>query len=659
MSKELQKMNKSIADFFANLFAVSLLAGIVSTWFLKSKHLNAYNEFVPYAVEMKRIGFGIALFLTVIYFLWSIRSTMLKLITYFAKSAGKVLWGSIRTIVTRISIMEKENIQTADSFAFEEENTDNTTMPNTSFLPVQPKVEYEKTAETVAKYLPTGLRRLGMDEDLIQGIKVVNAYNGPASGLIELEMPNGLTQSKIENLTKDLKAALGVPSLQVIEGSAAGRASLIVGHKTRAPVYLRSILESPEFKKAKKRLKLPVPIGVDPLGKIIFEDLTKFPHTLIAGATNSGKSIWLAVVIYFLAFVKPPAKLKLLLIDPKKVEFPVFEPLPHVSRIETDPSQATEMLQELVAEMDGRFHLFQKAKVKNIEGYNEKVQTDDQLPYIVVFVDELNDLMMVAGKDILEPIIVRLGQLARAAGIHLVIATQRPSVKVVTGVIKANLPTRICFSLTTQADYATVFGPEVGTNFQLRGQGDGVARIEGRLEGLLRFQGPIISLKEREVEESVEKLIRFWEEKRRELGDVITGNKTYQTYENQGEKGFAEANGFDLQDKNDEIIIHKEDEQKKGVKSVEDAGKLRVLEYQIALKIIDTIEHTPEGRDIFVSANKIRSQLGKNINDVQQTFDNFAAAGVLIPERGKGYRILDEEAFYRVCDEYETVQRTC
>lgn len=647
---ELETLGQEISDFLAKTLFAALLIGTASTAFLKSTYAENYPELIAYAIEGRRIGFGTASVITGLYFLWIKRKALLEGLTQvlnwlFASffEILKYVWSSIRgarlilpaNVALKTSEHSDQQILVPDGY------------PGYDILPAQPKIEFDTSGEKIARQLARGLKRIGLEEETIQGIEIVSIHNGPASVLIELKLPDGLTQSKIESMAKNLKSALGVPSLEIIEGSAPGQAGIIIGRENRAPVYLRSLLESREFQRARKQMRLPIPIGIDMKGNMVFEDLTRFPHALVAGATNSGKSVWLVQAITTLAMIRSPAELQLLLIDPKRVEFTIFENLPHVARIETDPEKAIELLEYLVTEMDRRFALFQERKVKNLYGYNEKAGQEERLPMLVCIVDEFNDLMMVAGKKVLEPIFVRIAQLARAAGIHLIIATQRPSVDVITGVIKGNLPTRICFSLTTQADYVTVFGTEVGAGFQLRGYGDGVARIEGRLDGLLRFQGATVSMNDIETEQAIQKLAEFW--KCRSEAPNLPDMENLRLPAN--DKGMQASH---LMEDEAIITIH-EDQPADAAETnvVEETVAFRELEYQVALQIIEAIENTPEEKEVLVSANRIRAILRKNKPDIQAVFNRFVEREWLVPEPGKGYRVLQEDQFYRLCDQYE------
>ncbi len=233
-------------------------------------------------------------------------------------------------------------------------------------------------------------------------------------------------------------------------------------------VYLREILVSPEFVESKG--KLPLALGKDTTGNPVVSDLTAMPHLLIAGSTGSGKSVGLNTMICSLLYKATPADVRFLLIDPKRLELGIYEQIPHLlAPVVTDAKEASARLKWIVGKMDERYKQLQAKAVRNIEGYNKEVPAEEKLPYWVVVVDELADLMMVSAGEV-QNSLVRLAQIARAVGIHLIVATQRPSVDVVTGLIKANFPTRIAFQVASKVDSRTVL--DANGAEQLLGRGD-------------------------------------------------------------------------------------------------------------------------------------------------------------------------------------------
>jgi len=241
-----------------------------------------------------------------------------------------------------------------------------------------------------------------------------------------------------------------------------------VPNDNQGMVYLREIFVSPEF--AESKGKLPLALGKDVNGQAVVADLTAMPHLLIAGATGSGKSVGLNAMICSILYKATPADVRFLMIDPKRLELSIYEAIPHLlAPVVTDAKEAAARLRWIVGKMDERYKTLQAKQVRNIEGYNRAVSAEERLPYWVVVVDELADLMMVSAGDV-QTSLVRLAQIARAVGIHLIIATQRPSVDVVTGLIKANFPTRIAFQVASKVDSRTVLDGNGAE--QLLGKGD-------------------------------------------------------------------------------------------------------------------------------------------------------------------------------------------
>lgn len=332
--------------------------------------------------------------------------------------------------------------------------------------------------------------------------KVVQVTKGPSVTRFELQPSPGVKVSKIVNLQDDIAlglAANGVRMEAPIPGKAA--IGIEVPNKKQSPVFLREVLDSQEFTNTSK--KLAFALGKDITGKCIVGDLSKMPHMLIAGATGSGKSVCINSLIISLLYKYSPDDVKLLMIDPKVVELSVYNGIPHLLiQVVTEAKKAAGALNWAVNEMNKRYNLFSQMKVKNIESYNklyEKGEIKEKLPYIVVIVDELADLMMACPNDV-EDYICRLAQMARAAGMHLIIATQRPSVDVITGVIKANIPSRVSFAVSSGTDSRTILD-QVGAE-KLLGRGDMLYYPIGENKPI-RVQGAFIS------EEEVESVVDF------------------------------------------------------------------------------------------------------------------------------------------------------
>ncbi|WP_297713645.1 DNA translocase FtsK [Clostridium sp.] len=332
--------------------------------------------------------------------------------------------------------------------------------------------------------------------------KVVQVTKGPSVTRFELQPSPGVKVSKIVNLQDDIAlglAANGVRMEAPIPGKAA--IGIEVPNKKQSPVFLREVLDSKEFTNTNKNLAFA--LGKDITGKCVVGDLSKMPHMLIAGATGSGKSVCINSLIISLLYKYSPEQVKLLMVDPKVVELSVYNGIPHLLiPVVTDPKKAAGALNWAVNEMNKRYNLFSQMKVKNIESYNklfDKGEIQEKLPYIVVIVDELSDLMMACPNDV-EDYICRLAQMARAAGMHLIIATQRPSVDVITGVIKANIPSRVSFAVSSGTDSRTILD-QVGAE-KLLGRGDMLYYPIGENKPV-RVQGAFIS------EEEVENVVEF------------------------------------------------------------------------------------------------------------------------------------------------------
>ena len=319
-------------------------------------------------------------------------------------------------------------------------------------------------------------------------VSVTDISQGPAVTRYELTPEQGVKVSRIVSLQDDIKMHLAATDIR-IEAPIPGKAAvgIEVPNKENSMVTLRDILDSAEYKTFKGKLAFPV--GKDIAGKSIVFDIAKMPHVLIAGATGSGKSVCINTIIMGMLYKATPEEVKLILIDPKIVELSVYNGIPHLMLpVVTDPKQASASLRWAVAEMERRYRLFADSKVRDLKGYNA-IPGVEVLPQIVIIVDELADLMMVSANEV-EEAICRLAQLARAAGIHLIIATQRPSVDVITGLIKANMPSRVAFAVTSGVDSRTILDM-VGAE-KLLGKGDMLFYPQGYNKPT-RVQGAFVS----------------------------------------------------------------------------------------------------------------------------------------------------------------------
>jgi S-DNA-T family DNA segregation ATPase FtsK/SpoIIIE len=331
----------------------------------------------------------------------------------------------------------------------------------------------------------------------IQG-RVTQVYPGPVVTMFEFEPAPGVKVSRIVNLADDLALAMKSSSVRIVAplpGKAA--VGIEVPNNTRETVYFRQILESPEYQSYKSRLR--VPLGKDIFGAPVVSSIDKMPHLLIAGATGSGKSVAINTVILALLFNARPNEVKLVLVDPKMLELSLYNDIPHLlSPVVTQPKRAAETLRALVAEMERRYRQLAEKGSKNIDSYNKSVTEAERLPFIVVIIDELADLMMTVQREV-EDSIMRLAQMARAAGIHLIVATQRPSVDVITGLIKANLPARVSFQVSSKTDSRTILDANGAEN--LLGMGDMLFLPPGTAH-LIRVHGCFVS--EAEIKRVVE-----------------------------------------------------------------------------------------------------------------------------------------------------------
>ena len=356
--------------------------------------------------------------------------------------------------------------------------------------------QQQKNIADRAKILEQTLESFGVK------VRVTDAQTGPTVTRFELQPDVGVKISKIVALADDLALNLAASGVR-IEAPIPGKAAvgIEVPNKVIASVYLREVLEDKQFQNASS--VLTIALGKDITGDPVLADLMKMPHLLIAGSTGSGKSVCINILIASILFKARPDEVKFVMIDPKVVELSMFNGIPHLLMpVVTDPRKASLALKNMLKEMTRRYELFARESVRDIHGFNERKrqqnEEQDLLPFIVVIIDELADLMMVAAADV-EDSIARLAQMSRAAGIHLVIATQRPSVDVITGVIKANITSRIAFAVSAQVDSRTIL--DMGGAEKLLGRGDALFHPTGKPKPM-RIQGAFIN--ERELNDLLE-----------------------------------------------------------------------------------------------------------------------------------------------------------
>ena len=371
---------------------------------------------------------------------------------------------------------------------------------------------------------PEFLEKILLDFGVNGNIKKIS--HGPVVTLNEFEPAPGVKVSKIINLSDDIARNTSSDSARISTIPGSNTVGIELPNNVRESVYLSEILGNSDFRK--KDIKLPIALGKSISGKPIIGDLSSMPHLLIAGTTGSGKSVCINTIILSLLYRHSPDKCKFILIDPKMLELSTYEGIPHLlCPVITEAKKAASVLGWVVKEMESRYRLMTKEGVRNIDGYNAKHKLP--MPYIVVVVDEMSDLMLVAGKEI-ENYIQKLSQMARAAGIHIIMATQRPSVDVITGTIKANFPTRISFQVTSKIDSRTILG-EQGAE-QLLGKGDMLYMTSANR--IVRIHAPFVAdneiekinnfLRSQAEPDYVDEILNFADEK--EIGDK----------QNQGEK---------------------------------------------------------------------------------------------------------------------------
>ncbi|WP_435088329.1 DNA translocase FtsK 4TM domain-containing protein [Candidatus Pelagibacter bacterium nBUS_29] len=355
-------------------------------------------------------------------------------------------------------------------------------LPGLDLLKIPTKEERENF-EKNETHDPGFLEKILMDFGVSGNIKKVS--HGPVVTLNEFEPAAGVKVSKIINLSDDIARNTSSESARIATIPGSNTIGIELPNNIRENVYLSEILANADFKK--KDIKLPIALGKNISGKPIVGDLASMPHLLIAGTTGSGKSVCINTIILSLLYRHTPDKCKFILIDPKMLELSTYEGIPHLlCPVITEAKKAASVLGWVVKEMESRYRLMTKEGVRNIDGYNAKHKLP--MPYIVVVVDEMSDLMLVAGKEI-ENYIQKLSQMARAAGIHIIMATQRPSVDVITGTIKANFPTRISFQVTSKIDSRTILG-EQGAE-QLLGKGDMLYMSSANR--IVRIHAPFVS----------------------------------------------------------------------------------------------------------------------------------------------------------------------
>jgi S-DNA-T family DNA segregation ATPase FtsK/SpoIIIE len=533
-------------DFFLiienNFFTILYL--IIGTLFFTHYYSNTYSIFIngtsgfvgqylnqtflkSLILINESIFFYLLILITIIFFLISINFNYKNFIEFIKKGFDLITKKNTKNYTDKSEIIseyipqdEIKNLIQEDLPFIKSENKSETKikfkLPSLDLLKIPTKKERENFVKNET-HDPEFLEKILMDFGVSGNIKKVS--HGPVVTLNEFEPAAGVKVSKIINLSDDIARNTSSESARIATIPGSNTVGIELPNNIRENVYLSEILSNADFKK--KEIKLPIALGKNISGKPVVGDLASMPHLLIAGTTGSGKSVCINTIILSLLYRHTPDKCKFILIDPKMLELSTYEGIPHLlCPVITEAKKAASVLGWVVKEMESRYRLMTKEGVRNIDGYNTKHKLP--MPYIVVVVDEMSDLMLVAGKEI-ENYIQKLSQMARAAGIHIIMATQRPSVDVITGTIKANFPTRISFQVTSKIDSRTILG-EQGAE-QLLGKGDMLYMSSANR--IVRIHAPFVSdneiekinnsLRTQAEPDYIDEILNFADEK--EIGD--------------------------------------------------------------------------------------------------------------------------------------------
>jgi len=479
-------------------------SGFLGTYLVTLIPLDYYNYnniFAYSALSLASIFFILSLGLNLLQWLEVFKKTIIILILPFKitrlifKKAGsidqkKIDDNQIETIPTINQSFKPKSMETQSSLPFTSSNSFKSgeyKLPLLNFLNESRSSKNSEVLTDNHKELSKFLENTLLDFGIMGKIKKVSP--GPVVTLYEFEPAAGIKTSKIVNLTDDIARSTSSISTRIAPVPGKNTIGIEIPNKEIDPVNYRQIIESSEF--ANQKINIPITLGKTIAGYPIVGDLVSMPHLLIAGTTGSGKSVCINTLILSILYKHTPETCKLILIDPKMLELSVYQGIPHLlSPVITEPKKATSALKWTVNEMETRYRKMTEEGVRNISSFNEKAKKESKkvMPYIIVVVDEMADLMMVSGKQV-ENYIQRLAQMARAAGIHIIMATQRPSVDVITGTIKANFPTRISFQVTSKIDSRTILG-EQGAE-QLLGKGDML--FMSSASRMVRIHGPFVS----------------------------------------------------------------------------------------------------------------------------------------------------------------------
>ena len=505
--------NKEIFFFIENTFFI-IIYSIVGSIFFQIFYSNSFslyingqggfvgnyisNSFLGNLISnYKDISYFFLIFLILILFLFSINFNIKNFLLLIKKIFQSIFNKKTKNYTNKNEIINEyipqdkikdliqEDLPFLKAESPEYSNKSIFKVPSIDLLNKTSKKEREDSNNSEIND-PTFLEKILLDFGVNGKIKKVS--HGPVVTLNEFEPAAGVKVSKIINLSDDIARNTSSESARIATIPGSNTVGIELPNLSRENVYLSEIIDNSDFNK--KDIKLPIALGKNISGKPVIGDLTSMPHLLIAGTTGSGKSVCINTIILSLLYKHNPDKCKFILIDPKMLELSTYEGVPHLlCPVITEAKKAASVLGWVVKEMENRYKLMTKEGVRNIDSYNTKHKLP--MPYIVVVVDEMSDLMLVAGKEI-ENYIQKLSQMARAAGIHIIMATQRPSVDVITGTIKANFPTRISFQVTSKIDSRTILG-EQGAE-QLLGKGDMLYMSSANK--VIRIHAPFVSDKE-------------------------------------------------------------------------------------------------------------------------------------------------------------------
>ena len=524
------------SNFYNSTFALFINGngGFIGNYLNENffKNLISFNE---------NISYYFLIILVIIFFLLSINFNLKKFFN-FLKKINFVNFKNNKNYTDKSEVISKyipqeeiknliqEDLPFIKADEIKKAELQKFKLPSLDLLKIPSKKEREISEKNQSSD-PEFLEKILLDFGVNGKIKKIS--HGPVVTLNEFEPAAGVKVSKIINLSDDIARNTSSESARISTIPGSNTVGIELPNLSRENVYLSEILNNADFKK--KEIKLPIALGKSISGNPIVGDLSSMPHLLIAGTTGSGKSVCINTIILSLLYRHTPDRCKFILIDPKMLELSTYEGVPHLlCPVITEAKKAASVLGWVVKEMESRYRLMTKEGVRNIDSYNSKHKLP--MPYIVVMVDEMSDLMLVAGKEI-ENYIQKLSQMARAAGIHIIMATQRPSVDVITGTIKANFPTRISFQVTSKIDSRTILG-EQGAE-QLLGKGDMLYMSSANR--IIRIHAPFVSdneieninnsLRSQAEPDYVDEILNFADEKEITDGSKNVGDKDelYQT----------------------------------------------------------------------------------------------------------------------------------